>query len=188
MPKKVEGSTVRSIQTLFSVGSVGGMTDGQLLEQFLCRRDEGAEAAFTALVSLHGPMVWDLCRSILSDPHAAEDAFQATFLILARRAGSIRRPDAVGPWLHGVGRRVAVRARAAEARRRRHEGQGREMKAIPTPAPDPSGREQVEALHEEVDRLTEKYRTPLVLCFAGQGFTAGGGDGCDPAPAPGGKP
>jgi polysaccharide biosynthesis/export protein len=136
-----------------------------LLEQFLSRRDEGAEAAFTALVSLHGPMVWDLCRGILSDPHAAEDAFQATFLILVRRAGSIRRRDAVGSWLHGVARRVAVRARAAEARRRRQEGQGREMKAIPMPAPDVAGREQVEALHEEVDRLMEKYRTPVVLCY-----------------------
>ncbi len=112
------------------------MSDGQLLEQFLSRRDEGAEAAFTALVSLHGPMVWDVCRGILSDPDAAEDAFQATFLILARRAGSIRRRDAVGPWLHGVARRVAVRARAAAARRRRHEGQGNEMKAISPPATD----------------------------------------------------
>ena len=98
---------MRSIRTLFSVGSVGGMTDGQLLEQFLGRRDEGAEAAFAALVRDHGPMVWDVCRGVLSDAHAAEDAFQATFLVLARRAGSIRRRDAVGPWLHGVARRVA---------------------------------------------------------------------------------
>ncbi len=163
MPRRVHGSVLRSIQTLFSVGSVGGMTDGQLLEQFLCRRDEGAEAAFTALVSLHGPMVWDVCCGILSDPHAAEDAFQATFLVLARRAGSIRRRDAVGPWLHGVARRVAVRAKAVAARRRLREGQATEMTATPTP--DPIRREQIEALHEEVDRLAEKYRAPLVLCY-----------------------
>ena len=163
MPNGSRASVIRSIQTLFSEGSVGGMTDGQLLEQFLSRRDEGAEAAFAALVGLHGPMVWDVCRSILSDPHAAEDAFQATFLILVRKAGSIRRRDAVGPWLHGVARRVAVRAKAVTARRRLREGQGTEMRSSPTP--DPARREQIEALHEEVDRLTEKYRAPLVLCY-----------------------
>ncbi len=158
-----QGSFLQSIQTLFSVGSVGGMTDSQLLERFLSRRDEGAEAAFAALVSLHGPMVWDVCRNILSDPHAAEDAFQATFLILVRKAGSIRQRDAIGSWLHGVARRVAVRAKATAARRLRHERQGTAMKAIL--APDPARREQLEALHEEVDRLTEKYRAPVVLCY-----------------------
>ena len=115
------GSILRSLRTLFSVGTAGGMTDGQLLEQFLSRRGEEAEAAFAALVASHGPMVWDVCRGILADSHAAEDAFQATFLVLVRRAGSIRRRDAVGPWLHGVARRVAVRARAVAARRRRRE-------------------------------------------------------------------
>ena len=122
MPRRVHGSVLRSIQSLFSVGTVGGKSDGELLEQFLRRRDEGAEAAFAALVGIHGPMVWDVCRGILSDSHAAEDAFQATFLVLARRAGSIRRRDAVGPWLHGVARRVAVRARAAAGRRRLAKG------------------------------------------------------------------
>ena len=157
------GSVVRSIHTLFSEGSVGGMTDGQLLEQFLARHDDAAEAAFAALVAVHGPMVWDLCRSIVSDPHAAEDAFQATFLILVRRAASIRRRDAVGPWLHGVARRVAVRAKAVTARQRLREGQGSDMRKAPTP--DPMRRDEVEALHEEVDRLTEKYRAPVVLCY-----------------------
>jgi len=163
MPKKVEGPVVRSIQTLFGAGSVGGMTDGQLLEQFLRRRDEGAEAAFAHLARVHGPMVWDVCRGVLSDSHAAEDAFQATFLVLARRAGSIRRRDAVGPWLHGVARRVAVRTKTAAVRRGLREGQATEMKA--TPIPDPIRRELIEALHEEVDRLAEKYRAPVVLCY-----------------------
>jgi RNA polymerase sigma factor (sigma-70 family) len=163
MPRRVHGSVLRSIGTLFRVGSVGGMTDGQLLDQFLCRRDEGAEAAFAALVGIHGPMVWDVCCGVLSDSHAAEDAFQATFLVLASRARSIRRRDAIGPWLHGVARRVAVRAKTTAARRRLREGEATEMTA--TPEPDPIPREQIEALHEEVDRLAEKYRTPLVLCY-----------------------
>ncbi len=94
MPRVSQGSILRSIQTLFNVGSVGGMTDGQLLEQFLCRRDEVAETAFAALVKVHGPMVWDVCCGVLSDSHAAEDAFQATFLVLgarpARSAGAMR--------------------------------------------------------------------------------------------------
>jgi RNA polymerase sigma factor (sigma-70 family) len=159
------GSVLRSLRTLFSVGTVGGMMDGQLLEQFLSRRDEAAEAAFAALVAFHGPMVWDVCRGILSDSHAAEDAFQATFLVLVRRAGSIRRRDAVGPWLHGVARRIAVRAKAVAARRRLREAQEQEQEMTTTSDPDPSRREQFEALHQEVDRLAEKYRAPLVLCY-----------------------
>ena len=104
-------SIIQSIQTPYGAESVGPMADGPLLERFLSQRDEDAEAGFAALVALHGPMVWDVCRAVLSDPHAAEDAFQATFLILVRKAGSIRRRDSVGPWLYGVARRVAVRAR-----------------------------------------------------------------------------
>lgn len=157
MTNGVRGSVIQSIQSLYNEGSVGGMTDGQLLEQFLSQQHERAEIAFAALMSLHGPMVWDVCRSVLSDAHAAEDAFQATFLILARKAGSIRRRDAVGPWLHGVARQVAVRTKAVMARQRLREGQGADMRSTPTP--DPATREQIEALHEEVDRLTEKYRT-----------------------------
>src|SRR4051812_22194343 len=125
MTARSQGCAPWSIRTLFGVGSVGGMTDGQLLEQFLSRRDEGAESAFAALVALHGPMVWDVCRSVLSDPHAAEDAFQATFLILVRKAGSIHRREAIGPWLYGVARRVAVRAKSAAALRRLREGQAK---------------------------------------------------------------
>jgi RNA polymerase sigma factor (sigma-70 family) len=158
----LQGSVLRSIQTLLSVGSVGGMTDGQLLEQFLSRQNEAAEAAFAALLALHGPMVWNVCRSVLSDPHAAEDAFQATFLILVRKAASIRRRELVGPWLYGVARRVAVRAKTAAARRRLREEPEREKTAEPTF--DPVRREQLLALQQEVDRLPEKYRAPVVLC------------------------
>jgi RNA polymerase sigma factor (sigma-70 family) len=158
------GRSAQSIPMPYNTGSAGAMADGLLLERFLSRRDDmDAEAAFAALVALHGPMVWDVCRAALSDPHAAEDAFQATFLILVRKAGSIRRRDAVGPWLYGVARRVAMRAKATAARQRLREGQGTEM--IATPAPDPAWREQIEALHEEVDRLREKYRAAVVLCY-----------------------
>jgi len=140
------------------------MTDGQLLEEFLSRRDEGAEAAFAALVALHGAMVWRVCQSVLPDSHAAEDAFQATFLILVRKARSIRHRDALASWLYGVARRVAVRAKTSAAVRRQHEGQVPEMKGTPTPTLDPSRREQLEVLHQELDRLPEKYRAAVVLC------------------------
>ena len=139
MPKNGGDTIVCSISTQLSTDSVDDMTDGQLLERFLGRRDEGAEAAFAALVGVHGPMVWDVCRGILPDTHAAEDAFQATFLLLARRAGSIRRRDAVGPWLYRVARRVAGRAKTAAIRRRQREGRVTEMKATPDAGPDPAG-------------------------------------------------
>ncbi len=91
------GSVIRSIQTLFDSGSATGMNDRELLEQFLARRDEeSAQRAFTAMVTRHGPMVWSICRSIAPDLHTAEDAFQATFLILVRSAGSIRRCETIG--------------------------------------------------------------------------------------------
>jgi RNA polymerase sigma factor (sigma-70 family) len=164
MKIETQGSVLRSIQTLFSAGSVGGMTDGELLETFLSRRDELAEAAFAALVALHGPMVWRVCQGVLPDSHAAEDAFQATFLILVRKARSIRHRDALASWLYGVARRVAVRAKTNATLRRRHEGQGAEMNAKPIPSSDPSRREQLEVLHQELDRLPEKYRAAVVLC------------------------
>src|SRR5262245_26763285 len=97
-----------------------GQTDAQLLESFLRRREE---ASFEALVRRHGPMVLGVCRRILHDPHDAEDAFQATFLVLVRRAASVRPRERVGSWLYGVAYRTALKARTARARRRRHERQ-----------------------------------------------------------------
>ena len=161
MPSDAEASLLRSVQTLFSVGSLGGLPDRELLERFLSRRDP--EAAFATLLALYGPMVWDLCRSVLGDAQDAEDAFQATFLVLVRRAGAIRRRDAIGPWLYGVARRVAVRAKANAARRR-----AREVRAMPTlaePAADVARQEQIEALYGEIDRLNEKHRAAVVLCY-----------------------
>jgi RNA polymerase sigma-70 factor (ECF subfamily) len=89
------------------------MTDGQLLERFLAGRNEGGELAFEALVMRHGPMVMRVCRNLVGDPNDVHDAFQAVFLVLARRASAIRDRESVGSWLYGVAARVAARARAS---------------------------------------------------------------------------
>jgi RNA polymerase sigma factor (sigma-70 family) len=144
------------------LGAVGGLTDGQLLERFLGRRDEGAELAFAVLVERHGPMVLRVCRALLRDPHDAQDAFQATFLVLVRRAGSIRTRDSVGSWLHGVACRVAAAARSASARRLKHEH--RSAGDATRPAADPDQLDLAPVLHAEIERLQAKYRVPIVLC------------------------
>ena len=108
----------RSVERLFTDGTMTGAGEGQLLDRFLA---EGDEEAFEAILRRHGPMVLGVCRRVLSDPHDVEDAFQATFLLLVRRAGSIRDRSVLGPWLHGVARRVAVRARVNARRRRSRE-------------------------------------------------------------------
>ena len=120
-------ASLRHLRTLYRVGVVGDLTDGQLLERFVAGRDESAEAGFAALVERHGPMVLRVCRQILGDAHDAEDAFQATFLVLARRAGSVRKRESVASWLYGIARRVARRSRADAARRREHERRRAEM-------------------------------------------------------------
>ena len=105
--ESASGGWVRQVRRLFCLGTVGGLSDGELLDRFVSRHDENSEAAFEELMHRHGPIVLRLCRSVLGDPHDAEDAFQATFLVLARRAVSIRRKDSVASWLFGVSRRVA---------------------------------------------------------------------------------
>src|SRR5277367_778936 len=116
------GGVGESLRTLFGVGTLSGLTDSQLLERFARGRGlaeaSDSEAAFTALVERHGPMVLGACRAVLGDRHDAEDACQATFLVLVQRAGLIRRRDSVASWLYGVARRVALRARREAARRR----------------------------------------------------------------------
>jgi len=162
MTAEAQDSADRSTHTLFSGGAAGGLTEEELLERFTTGGSDPAGAAFTALVALHGPMVWGVCRGVLADPHEAQDAFQATFLVFVRKARSIRHRDSVGPWLYGVARRVAVRAKAVEGRRRSRERPGTEAGVAQTE--DTAHRERFEALHEEIGRLPEKYRAPVVFC------------------------
>jgi len=159
------GDALRHLATLFNVGTAAGLSDGQLLGRFLTREPEAAELAFAALVERHGPMVLRVCRRVPDDPHDAQDAFQATFLVLARRGGSVRRRDSVASWLHGVALRVAGRARRSAALRRAHERRyaGRASEAVPGPCGDAADLGPV--LHEEIARLPERYRTPVVLCY-----------------------
>ncbi len=106
-------SACRQIGRLFGAGTLAGLGEGQLLDRFVARRDDDA---FEAIVARHGPMVLAVCRSLLRDPNDVDDAFQATFLVLVKRADSVRHRDLLGPWLHGVARRVAIRARSDAAR------------------------------------------------------------------------
>src|SRR6476661_1291295 len=117
MEKSRHDSASRHVRMLFNLGTIGSLTDRQLLERFTAQDAEAFELAFGALVERHGPMVLRVCRSVLRDPHDAHDAFQATFLVLLRRAGSLWVRDSLGPWLHQVALRTALRARSAAARR-----------------------------------------------------------------------
>ena len=155
-----QGAALRQIHHLFSEGSVAGLSDAQLLDRFLARRDG---VAFAALVERHGPVVLATCRSILRDPDAAEDAFQATFLVLVKKAGSIRDREALGAWLHRVSRRVAIQANASDERRRWQEQQAGFMRSA-GPSDGTLAPALSMVLHEEIDRLPDRYRLPLVLC------------------------
>jgi RNA polymerase sigma factor (sigma-70 family) len=138
----------------------GDLADRRLLERFVTARDE---AAFAALVRRHGPMVLGVCRRLLHDAHEAEDAFQATFLVLVHKARSIGRAESLGPWLHGVACRTAARAREAARRRARE----RDAAAMPDggPVAEVVWRELRQVLDEELGRLAQKYRAPLVLYY-----------------------
>ncbi len=119
MASASSSDVLKHLATLFHIGTAAGLTDGSLLDRFRNGPAEEAEAAFAVLVDRHGPMVLQVCRRILGDRHDAEDAAQATFLVLARQARAIRRMDSVASWLYGVAARIAARARRDAARRRR---------------------------------------------------------------------
>ncbi|MDB5313572.1 MAG: sigE 25 [Gemmataceae bacterium] len=133
--------------------------DADLLRRFTAGRDE---EAFAALVCRHGGLVFDVCRCVLGNDADAEDAFQATFLVLARNAGSVRSPGSLAAWLYGVAVRTAHKARTANARRRRCEVEFQPLPEVPT---DPSWSEVRRVLHEELHGLSERYRSVLVLCY-----------------------
>jgi RNA polymerase sigma factor (sigma-70 family) len=137
-----------------------GLSDGQLLDCFLSGREE---AAFEALLRRHGPMVLGVCRRILRHDQDAEDAFQATFLVLARNAASVSPRELVGHWLYGVACRTALKAKAVAARRRLRERPMSEP-SLPQPRPREDGSELAARLDDAIQRLPERYRRPLVLC------------------------
>jgi RNA polymerase sigma factor (sigma-70 family) len=160
MAKALMDEALRRLRRAVLARDGGGLSDGELLERFVARREE---AAFEALVRRLGPMVLRLCRRILRNHHDAEDAFQAAFIVLARKAASVRPRERVGPFVYGVAYHTALKARAQLARRRRRESPVDE-------APEPAVKEQGSGsdlwpvLDQEVCRLAEKYRAPVVLC------------------------
>jgi RNA polymerase sigma factor (sigma-70 family) len=146
---------------LFDAGTASSLSEWQLLERFVSRGDE---PAFEALVARLGPMVLGTCRRMLADPQDADDAFQATFLVLLRKARSLGPADAIAAWLHGVAVRVAARVRADAARRRRREPLG--VVANPVACADDGLDPDVrQILDEEINRLPCRYKDPVVLCY-----------------------
>jgi RNA polymerase sigma factor (sigma-70 family) len=161
MSKRQAEIVLHHIRRLMSAPSAESASDQQLLERFVLRREE---AAFAALLDRHGAMVLRVCRRILHDAHEAEDAFQATFLILARKAVTIRWHQSLSSWLYRVAYHVAVRARADAARREELAAHAPRPQAV-DPLAEVSGRELLSVLDEELQHLPEKYRAPLVLCY-----------------------
>ena len=162
---KPAGADLRKhLDRLSALGVVGNLSDGSLLAQIVHEPGEEARAAFTVLVERHGPMVLGVCRQTLGNSHDADDAFQGTFMVLARKASSVRKADSVASWLHGVALRVAKRARTEVARRAAYERRSASMKpkkpdhaeGLPDSCPE---------LHEEIARLPRHYREPVVLCY-----------------------
>jgi RNA polymerase sigma factor (sigma-70 family) len=166
MTRGTTSSAIREVESLFDGGSLTALSDRQLIERFIAARDRAGEAAFSALVGRHGPMVLGVCRQVVGDDHHAEDAFQAVFLVLARRARSIRQPELLSNWLYGVALRTACKARTRLKRYRGDEEilaiNSARTRAADQPAID---REQIEALHEEIARLPATSRVPVVLCY-----------------------
>lgn len=157
MGKGQTDSALRQLRGLFAAGTATGLTDTELLERYTAKRAESAEAAtaaemaFATLADRHGAMVWGVCHRVLGDTHEAEDAFQATFLILVRKAGSVRVDRSLGRWLYGVAHRVALRARSETEHRR--SGIGR---VPPTSSDDPVGDAELGELRDAVGEIWGK--------------------------------
>ncbi len=163
MAKPRWGNVLRGVHSLLEEGVTAAVADGDLLRRYASGGRDSAERAFAALVDRHGPMVLRVCRNVLRDAHAAEDAFQATFLVLARKAGSLWVHDSIGPWLHGVAFRTSCCARNAAARRRRHEQKASDQATRQADAEQSDDLGPV--LHQEISRLPERYRAAVVVCY-----------------------
>jgi RNA polymerase sigma factor (sigma-70 family) len=159
MPDSPLTKVVHYLRRVTLLRDGGGLSDAQLLELYLSRRED---AAFAALVRRHGPMVWGVCRRVIGNHHDAEDAFQATFLVLVRKAASIIPRQMVGNWLHGVAYQTALKARAAIGRRSWKE---RQLIEMPEPeAEQESWSDLMPLLDRELSRLPERYREAVILC------------------------
>ena len=164
------GALFSQLEGLFRHGTSVGSSESELLERFVADRDE---AAFEALLARHGQMVLGVCRQLLNDPNDVDDAFQATFLVLVRKASTLRRTDLLGNWLYGVAYRVATRARSLAAKRaaRNASGQDAVENLTATECRREIGVNQTAAfeeapwLHQELSHLPEKYRVLIVLCY-----------------------
>jgi RNA polymerase sigma factor (sigma-70 family) len=152
----------KHLRTLSTAARAENVPDGEFLQRFAAQRDE---EAFATLVRRHGPMVLRVCQHVLHDVHAAEDAFQAAFLLLSRKAASLRRADSVGCWLHSVAYRLALKARMQLARQRRPDIRAAVENQIDDPLAQLTVREAQAIVDEELTHLPEKYRAPLVLCY-----------------------
>ena len=161
MPTKNLTDVLRALRSRPTGAELAAVSDRELLSRFVDSRDE---VAFEHLVSRHGPTVLDVCRRALHDLHAAEDAFQATFLVLARKAHRIGRGELLANWLYGVAQRTAVRARADAARRKARESTTPIKPATSDPLDDVSARELLAILDEEMSRLPAHFRGPLIAC------------------------
>ena len=170
MERGQSGATLRHLQAVICLGAAGDLSDGALLERFRAGPPDVAETAFAALVDRHGPMVLRVCRATLRDAHDAEDAFQATFLVLARKAGSVRKSESAASWLHGVARRVSSSARSAAARRKIHERRAAGQSA--TWAEDDAPDDLAGPVHEAIGRLSDGQCEAVVLCDL-EGLTEG---------------
>src|SRR5258708_5945540 len=160
MATKATDKFIEQLRRIVLFGGGPGLTDANLLRRFAEERDN---AAFEAIMRRHGPMVWGVCRRILSNPQDAEDAFQATFLVLVRKAATLRPREMVGNWLYGVAHQTAIRTRALNAKR-----SGREKQVTNMPRLDAARancqRDLQELLDQELSRLPDKYRAAIVLC------------------------
>ena len=156
-------TALRQLRTLYTLGTLGAMTDAQLLDLFLSKGGDDAEDAFAALVDRHGPMVLGVCRRMLLSSHDAEDAFQAAFLILARRAASIGRREKLAGWLHGVAVRTASETRRRAARERTRERRLMAVAKAET-APAEDWDDVFPLLDEELNRLPQRFQAALVAC------------------------
>jgi len=161
MAAKALNGVFHRLRALAAVHTSRACNDRELLERFLTAEDE---AAFTLLVERHGPMILGLCRRLLRDRHEADDACQATFLVLARKARSVRKQESLASWLHGVAYRVSISLRRQRARRVRRERSACKA-AVQEPDDGLTWRELRPVLDEELQRLPERYRAPLILCY-----------------------